>query len=70
MRFKKKSVAKKNRVAGQPAGEIRVLPAWVPPQEGGLTNSISRALHVLIPLVLNYVLFPLALQYVLLLLDQ
>ena len=29
-----------SRVAGQPAGEIRVLPARVPPQEGGLTNSI------------------------------
>ena len=31
---------------------------------------ISRAVHVLIPLVLHYVLFPLVLHYVLLLLDQ
>ena len=29
-----------SRVAGQPAGEIRFLPARVPLQEGGLTNSI------------------------------
>ena len=31
-----------SRVAGQPAGEIRVLPAPTQEKEGGLTNSIAE----------------------------
>ena len=38
VRFKKKALS---RVAGQPAGEIRDLPAPTQEKEGGLTNSMD-----------------------------